>query len=92
AAVEPVYKTMEYGQVNAVLMAAVAVDLLAVPRSSRWRGALAGLAAAFKLTPAIAVLVLLARREWRAAATMTLTALGVTALAWIASPSESAQF
>lgn len=92
AVVEPVYKSMEYGQVNAQLMMLVALDLLVVPASSRWRGVLSGLAAAFKLTPAIAVLVLLARREWRAAATMTGTAAGVTALAWVVSPRESLQF
>ena len=62
--IEPVYKSMEYGQVNAILMMLVAVDLLAVPARSPWRGVLSGLAAAFKLTPAIAVIVLLARREW----------------------------
>ena len=89
---EPVYKTMEYGQVNAVLMALVAIDLLAVPEGSRWRGAGAGLAAAFKLTPAIAVLVLVVRREWRAAATMVGTAAGATALCWAIWPAESAQF
>lgn len=87
---EPIPKTMEYGQVNAILMAMVAVDLLLV--RGRGRGVLCGLAAAVKLTPAIAVLVLVARREWRAAATMTGTALGATALAWLASPTESAQF
>ena len=92
ALIEPVYKTMEYGQVNAVLMALVAVDLLAVPRGSRWRGVLSGLAAAFKLTPAIAVLVLLARREWRAATTMVAAALAVTAGAWVVSPAESWRF
>ncbi|CED91729.1 glycosyltransferase 87 family protein [Actinomyces succiniciruminis] len=89
---EPIPKTMEYGQINAVLMMLVALDLLVVPPASRLRGVLAGLAAAFKLTPAIAVLVFLARREWRAAATMVGSALGVTALSWLASPSESAQF
>ena len=67
---EPIYKTMEYGQVNAILMLLVAVDLLVVPARSRWRGVGTGLAAAFKLTPAIGVVLLLARREWRAAATM----------------------
>ena len=40
----------------------------------------------------IAVVVLLARREWRTAATMTGTAIGVTALCWIVSPAESARF
>ncbi|VEG28296.1 Polyprenol-phosphate-mannose-dependent alpha-(1-2)-phosphatidylinositol mannoside mannosyltransferase [Actinomyces howellii] len=89
---EPLPKTMEYGQVNAVLMAMVALDLLVVPERSRWRGVLSGLAAAFKLTPAIAVLVLLARRELRAAATMALTSLGVTALCWLVWPAESAEF
>lgn len=89
-ALEPVPKTMEYGQVNAALMAMVAVDLLVV--RGRGRGVLAGLAAAFKLTPAIAILVLLARREWRAAATMTGTALGVTSVAWLVSPAESSEF
>ena len=73
-------------------MALVALDLLAVPGRSRLRGALSGLAAAFKLTPAIAVLVLLARREWRAAATMTGTALAVTAACWALWPAESTEF
>lgn len=90
--VEPVHKTMEYGQVNALLMALVALDLLVLPSGSRWRGALSGLAAAFKLTPAIAVLVLLARREWRSAATMVASAVAVTAGAAVLSPSESWRF
>ena len=91
-ALEPVPKTMEYGQVNALLMVLVALDLLAVPERSRLRGALSGLAAAFKLTPAIAVLVLLARREWRAAATMVGTAAAVTAACWAVWPAESTEF
>ena len=61
-ALEPFPKTMEYAQVNAILMALVAVDLFLVPERSRWRGALSGLAAAIKLTPAVAILVLLAAR------------------------------
>ena len=89
---EPVYKTMEYGQVNAILMMLVAVDLLALPEGSRWRGVGSGLAAALKLTPTIAVVVLLARREWRAAATMVGTAVAATVLCWCAWPAESAQF
>ena len=91
-ALEPFPKTMEYAQVNAILMALVAVDLLAVPGCSRWRGVLSGLAAAIKLTPAVAILVLLARREWRAAATMAGSAVGLTALAALAAPAESWEF
>ncbi len=91
-ALEPFPKTMEYAQVNAILMALVAVDLFLVPDRSRWRGALSGLAAAIKLTPAVAILVLLARREWRAAATMAGSAVGLTLLAALAAPAESWEF
>ena len=91
-ALEPFPKTMEYAQVNAILMALVAVDLFLVPERSRWRGALSGLAAAIKLTPAVAILVLLARREWRAAATMAGSAVGLTLLAALAAPTESWEF
>ena len=91
-ALEPFPKTMEYGQVNAILMALVAVDLLAIPGHSKWRGALSGLAAAIKLTPAVAILVLLVRREWRAAATMVGSAVGLTVLAGLFAPTETRQF
>ena len=64
---EPVRSTLDYGQINIVLMALVAVDCLAV--APRWpRGALTGLAAAVKLTPAAFVLFFLLRRDYRAAA------------------------
>ena len=89
---EPLDKTMEYGQINAILMMLVALDLLVVPAGSRWRGVGSAVAAAIKLTPAIAILVFLVRREWRAAATMVATAAGLTAAAWAASPKESARF
>ena len=91
-ALEPFPKTMEYAQVNAILMALVAVDLLVVPTRSRWRGVLSGLAAAIKLTPAVAILVLLARRVGRAAATMAGSAVGLTALAGLAAPAETWEF
>ena len=63
---EPVLETFEFGQVNLVLMALVAVDCLA--ERTRWpRGLLVGLAAAIKLTPAAFVLFFLLRRDRRAA-------------------------
>ena len=65
---EPVRSTLAYGQVNIVLMALVTLDCLTV--EPRWpRGALTGLAAAVKLTPAAFVLFFLLRRDYRAAAT-----------------------
>ena len=65
---EPVRNTLDYGQVNVVLMALVTLDCLTA--RPRWpRGALVGLAAAVKLTPAAFVLFFLLRRDYRAAGT-----------------------
>jgi alpha-1,2-mannosyltransferase len=65
---EPVRSTLAYGQVNLALMTLVTLDCLVV--APRWpRGALTGLAAAVKLTPAAFVLFFLLRRDYRAAAT-----------------------
>lgn len=89
---EPFRETLYEGQVNAVLMALVALDVLAVPESSRLRGVLCAVAASFKLTPAIALAVFLIRREWRAAATMAGTAAGITAACWLADPESSWRF
>ena len=65
-ALEPVLQTFEFGQINLLLMALVAVDCL-VDRP-RWpRGMLIGIAAAIKLTPAVFLLYFLLRRDYRAA-------------------------
>ena len=65
---EPVRSTLSYGQINVVLMALVSLDCL--PATVRWpRGALVGLAAAVKLTPAVFVLFFLCRGDRRAAGT-----------------------
>src|SRR5487761_154546 len=75
---EPVRSTLAYGQVNLVLMALVALDCLAA--APRWpRGALTGLAAAVKLTPAAFVLFFLLRKDYRAAAVAGLSFAAVTA-------------
>jgi len=82
---EPVRTTLLYGQINVVLMALVSLDcLLPTPR---WpRGALVGLAAAVKLTPAAFLLFFLLQRNYRAAAVAAVTFLAATAagflLAW----------
>jgi alpha-1,2-mannosyltransferase len=82
---EPVRNTLNYGQVNIVLMALVSVDCLSA--STRWpRGAAVGLAAAVKLTPAAFVLFFLCRGDRRAALTAAVSFATVTAagflLAW----------
>lgn len=63
---EPVNQTVSFGQINLLLAGAVTADCLL--RRTPWpRGALIGVAAAVKLTPAAFVLFFLARRQWRPA-------------------------
>ncbi|HVV18084.1 MAG TPA: glycosyltransferase 87 family protein [Pseudonocardiaceae bacterium] len=88
---EPVEDTVWFGQVNLVLMALVVVDCL-VDRP-RWpRGLLAGVAAAVKLTPAVFLLYFLLRKDYRAAVTMTVTAVVATGVGFVADWSGSLTF
>jgi len=88
---EPVRSTLAYGQVNVVLMALVALDCLAA--APRWpRGALTGLAAAVKLTPAAFVLFFLLRRDYRAAATAGVSFAAATAAGFALAGRDSMRF
>jgi alpha-1,2-mannosyltransferase len=88
---EPVRSTLGYGQVNIVLMALVAADcLLTAPR---WpRGALVGLAAAVKLTPAAFVLFFLCRGDRRAAGTAAVSFAACTAAGFLLAGHDSARY
>jgi alpha-1,2-mannosyltransferase len=88
---EPVLETFEFGQVNLVLMALVAVDCLG--ERTRWpRGLLIGLAAAIKLTPAAFVLFFLLRRDTRAAVVAVATAVAATGLGFLVDNAASARY
>ena len=88
----PFWMTLGYGQVNVVLMALVAVDLLLLPRDSPWRGVLIGVAAAIKLTPMAFILILLVRGEWRAALRAVGMFAGLAAVAAVWAPSDSLRY
>ena len=88
---EPFNQSVGFAQVNTAMMALVMIDV-AAPDSWKGRGVASGLAAAIKLTPAIAVLIFLLRRQWRSAITMVATSLAVTLLSWVISPGESTRF
>jgi alpha-1,2-mannosyltransferase len=98
--VEPVRTTLAYGQINVILMALVSFDCLLPEtwwriggRRVGWpRGALIGVAAALKLTPAVFVLYFVARRQWRAAATTGLSFLAVTGVGALLAPHDSARY
>jgi alpha-1,2-mannosyltransferase len=88
---EPARDTFSYGQINLVLLVLACADLRGLP-NGRWAGAGIGLAAAIKLTPAIFIGYLLISRQYRAAATATVTAAGVTLLTAVIAPHESLAF
>ncbi|MEY9836358.1 alpha-1,2-mannosyltransferase [Streptacidiphilus sp. EB103A] len=88
---EPIRSTLGYGQVNVALMAMVAFDCLS-PRVHWPRGALVGLAAAIKLTPAVFVLYFLIHRQWRAAANAAGSFLAVGALGALLAPRDSVRY
>lgn len=88
---EPVRNTINYGQVNLLLMALVGADCLLL--GTRWpRGALVGLAAAVKLTPAGFVLFFLLRRDYRAARTAAVSFCAANAFGFALAWRESVQY
>jgi alpha-1,2-mannosyltransferase len=90
--IEPVRETLGFGQVNLVLGALIAVDVIALRRGWAWAGVGTGLAVAIKLTPAVLVLWFLLTRQWRAAGISAGTAVLASLLAFVVSPATSTQF
>lgn len=92
-AFEPMRETVDFGQVNMLLLVLVAADLLRlVARGSRWGGVGIGLATAIKLTPGIFIVYLLVTGRWRAALVASGTAAGATVLAGAVAPDASREF
>ncbi|MBY8871063.1 glycosyltransferase 87 family protein [Micromonospora sp. PLK6-60] len=93
AAFEPMRETVNFGQVNMLLLFLVGADLLRLlPRGSRWAGVGVGLATAIKLTPGIFIVYLVVTRRWWAAGTATVTAAAATLLAGALFPDASREF
>ncbi|MDZ5442653.1 glycosyltransferase family 87 protein [Micromonospora sp. 4G57] len=93
AAFEPMRETVNFGQVNTLLLFLVAVDLLRLlPAGNRWAGVGIGLATAIKLTPGVFIVYLLVTRRWRAAFTAMAAAAGASLLAAALFPDASREF
>lgn len=92
-AAESTRETINFGQINMLLVVLILADLLfALPRNSRWAGVGIGLATAIKLFPGIFIVYLLASRRWRAAAVASAAAAGATLLAAALAPADSWRF
>ena len=88
---EPVRTTLGYGQVDLFIGAAVLYDLTR-PDRSRYKGVAIGLAAAFKLTPAIFIVYLIITRRYRAAMTAAATFAFTIIAGFAVVPGGSAHF
>ncbi|MBB5910392.1 glycosyltransferase 87 family protein [Actinoalloteichus hymeniacidonis] len=88
---EPVAHTVDFVQINLILLGMVTIDCLGKARFLP-RGVLVGLAAAIKLTPAVFILFFLARRDWRAAGWTITGFLGATGLGWLITPTDSFRY
>jgi len=92
-AFEPLRETLLFGQVNAVLLALVAADVLLLVRNNRsLAGVGIGIATAIKLTPGLFIVYLLVTGQWRAARTATVTTAALTGGAFLLAPAESLRY
>lgn len=82
-AFEPIRLNNSFAQINILIMALVAADLIVFPRRPRWlpRGMFIGLAAAIKLTPLAMLLFFLLRKEIKPIVTAAVSAILATAAA-----------
>jgi alpha-1,2-mannosyltransferase len=88
---EPVRETLDFGQINLLLMGLVALDCL-LPKT-RWpRGLLIGFAAAIKLTPAVFVLFFLPRGQWKPMVTAFASFVGFGLIGFAVAPTDTKQY
>ena len=87
---EPVWQNFAFGQINALLMLAVLVDMVRPER--RWSGVLVGLAAGVKLTPLVFVVLLVLVGRRAAGGRAALTYAGTVAVGFVAMPGAAATY
>jgi alpha-1,2-mannosyltransferase len=89
-ALEPVWQTLTFGQVNLVLMLAVLVDVLRPER--RWSGVLVGVTAGIKLTPLVFVVLLVMVGRRSAAGRALIAFAGTVAVGFLVAPGRSSTY
>ena len=91
---EPERTNLKYGQINVLLTLLVLIDLVWIERGRclGLGGALIGVAAGIKLTPALFVVYLVATRRYRAAATAAGAFAATVAVAFALVPGDAARY
>ncbi|HEX5597679.1 MAG TPA: glycosyltransferase 87 family protein [Micromonosporaceae bacterium] len=93
AAFEPMRETVDFGQINVLVLLLVVADLRRpVANGRQWAGIGIGLATAIKLTPGIFVGYLLITGRWRPALAAAGTAIAATLIAAAVAPDASREF
>jgi alpha-1,2-mannosyltransferase len=85
---EPVTLTIDFGQINLLILGLVLWDF-GLPERSRWRGLGVGLAAAVKVTPGIFIVYLVLTGRLRAAAVAVATLLATVAVSTVLAPGST---
>jgi alpha-1,2-mannosyltransferase len=85
---EPVWQTIQFGQINLLLTAMILLDL-ARPANAKWRGFWVGVTIGVKLTPLPFLAFLLITKQWRAFRNAVLGLLATMAIGFAVVPNQS---
>nr|WP_273482965.1 glycosyltransferase 87 family protein [Kribbella italica] len=88
---EPVWQTIQFGQINLLLTAMILLDLIR-PRDARWRGFWVGVTIGIKLTPLPFLAFLLITKQWRAFRNALLGLLATMAIGFAVVPNQSWEY
>ncbi|HEY3736260.1 MAG TPA: glycosyltransferase 87 family protein [Jatrophihabitans sp.] len=88
---EPVYSTLDFGQINLLVLVLVLAEF-SLPADSRLRGLPLGIAIGLKLTPAVFILYLLVTRRWRWAGRVCTAFAATIAISAAIRPSDTWHF
>lgn len=88
---EPVWQTIQFGQINLLLTAMILLDLVR-PADAKWRGFWVGVTIGVKLTPLPFLAFLLITKQWKAFRNALLGLLATMAIGFAVVPNQSWEY
>ncbi|MEU4393504.1 glycosyltransferase 87 family protein [Kribbella sp. NPDC023855] len=88
---EPVWQTIQFGQINLLLTAMILLDLVR-PADARWRGFWVGVTIGVKLTPLPFLAFLLITKQWKAFRNAVLGLVATMAIGFAVVPNQSWEY